>query len=456
MKNISLSNNLARFRVHSFSYLVKAMLAATGLSVGLSGCVVGEFVNYASHAGSGHFERLNKQRDLERVARDWCLAIRASQVIPVYPLDEDVQVGDVFVVDTPIDKLKKYWNSRGYLPIDHRFGRFQPSGYSKYYLGKSYGVMEGMVLPAMWQSSRTPDKWVSDPSAFPMPLVQKTKESDADFKARQDQLLLSTNWPLAPRVGFPSYSFKIRAGEGFNGALPLQGVPVMLGALGARSVTGSVALSDAYTYGIDESSLRDDLYRWSIQPKVKGYLAGYEIPPGDKRYHKEWNYVRVVTRVYLLRSVQVSLVNQDSSAWRLSVGAPKQSDDTAAEKVVLEKKENDLAQALSVALANHSLATADPAAAAEAENVPAAAIQLAKERAAMKDKYGGFVMPGGTVSVSSATERSISMNESFARPIVVGYHALEFPIVEDGALDLSRPISSFSRMDYLQVPFRNQ
>ncbi|MFZ2278329.1 MAG: hypothetical protein WAW39_11040 [Prosthecobacter sp.] len=432
------------------------MLAAAGLSVGLSGCVVGEFVNYASHVGSGHFERLNKQRDLERVARDWCLAIRASQVIPVYPLDEDVQVGDVFVVDTPIDKLKKYWNSRGYLPIDHRFGRFQPTGYSKYYLGQAYGVTEKSVLPAMWQSSRTPDKWVSEPSAFPTIPVQKAGETDAAFKTRQEQLLLSTNWPLAPRVGFPSYSFKVRAGEGFNGALPLQGVPVMLGALGARSVTGSVSLSDAYTYGIDESTLREDLYRWSIQPKIKGHLSGYEIPPDDKRFGKQWNYVRVVTRVYLLRSVQVSLVNQDSSAWRLSAGAPKQSADTAAEAVVLQKKETDLQQALSVALANQSLAATDPAAAAEVKNVPAAAIKLAEERAAMKDKYGGFVLPGGTVSVSSATERSISMNESFARPIVIGYHALEFPIGEDGALDLARPVSSFSRMDYLKVPFTKE
>ena len=77
--------------------MAKTVLAAGVMSTCLSGCVVGEFVNYVSHAGSGHFERLNKQRALERVARDWCLTIRASQIIPVYPLDEDIQVGDVFV-----------------------------------------------------------------------------------------------------------------------------------------------------------------------------------------------------------------------------------------------------------------------------------------------------------------------------------------------------------------------
>lgn len=444
--------------------MAKTVLAAGVMSTCLSGCVVGEFVNYVSHAGSGHFERLNKQRALERVARDWCLTIRASQIIPVYPLDEDIQVGDVFVVDTPIDKLKKYWNGRGYLPIEHRFGRFQPSGYSKYYLGKAYGVTEGSILPAMWQSSRSPDEWVSDPSAFPKPLQPKDGQADPLLQAKKeanDQLLLTTNWPLAPRVGFPSYSFKIRAGEGFNGALPLQGVPVMLGALGARSVTGSVSLSDAYTYGVDESSIRQDLARWSFKKEVQGYLASYEIMPDDPRYGKEENYVRVVTRVYLLRSVQVSLVNQDSSAWRLSAGAPKQSSDTAADKVVFQKQDQELTQALSVAVVDHQLDQTDPndpnKPEAGAENVPELAAKLVKERQAMKDKFGGFVMPGGTVSVASATERSISMNESFARPIVVGYHALEFPIGPNGVIDLARPISSFGRLDYgMKVPVRRQ
>ena len=31
-----------------------------------------------------------KKTQLERVAKDWCLTIRASQVLPVYPLSEDV------------------------------------------------------------------------------------------------------------------------------------------------------------------------------------------------------------------------------------------------------------------------------------------------------------------------------------------------------------------------------
>ena len=49
---------------------------------------------------------LDQRRDqqLARVARDWCLTIRASQVLPVYPLTEDLQVGDVFLVSTPLSQ----------------------------------------------------------------------------------------------------------------------------------------------------------------------------------------------------------------------------------------------------------------------------------------------------------------------------------------------------------------
>ena len=43
------------------------------------------------------------ERELEDVAKEWCLTIRASQVLPVYPLTEDLQPGDVFVVPSGIE-----------------------------------------------------------------------------------------------------------------------------------------------------------------------------------------------------------------------------------------------------------------------------------------------------------------------------------------------------------------
>jgi hypothetical protein len=42
------------------------------------------------------------ERQVQQAAKDWCMTIRGSQVIPVYPLTEDIQPGDIFLVQVPI------------------------------------------------------------------------------------------------------------------------------------------------------------------------------------------------------------------------------------------------------------------------------------------------------------------------------------------------------------------
>ncbi|HVR39372.1 MAG TPA: hypothetical protein VMU84_09765, partial [Thermoanaerobaculia bacterium] len=69
---------------------------------------------------------------LSRVAKDWCLTIRASQVIPTYPLTEDLQVGDVYLVTTPIDQEVKQLESDGFLPLDNLIARVLTTGYQQF------------------------------------------------------------------------------------------------------------------------------------------------------------------------------------------------------------------------------------------------------------------------------------------------------------------------------------
>ena len=45
------------------------------------------------------------------------MTIRGSQVIPVYPLTEDIQPGDVFLVQLPIDQQQKLYQQNGFLPL---------------------------------------------------------------------------------------------------------------------------------------------------------------------------------------------------------------------------------------------------------------------------------------------------------------------------------------------------
>ena len=67
-------------------------------------------------------QRMGAQQ-LERVAKDWSLGIRASQVIPVYPLTEDLQPGDVFLVQTPVERQVDVYLDRGFLPLENLVAR---------------------------------------------------------------------------------------------------------------------------------------------------------------------------------------------------------------------------------------------------------------------------------------------------------------------------------------------
>jgi len=39
----------------------------------------------------------SSETQVQKAAKDWCMTIRGSQVIPVYPLTEDIQPGDIFL-----------------------------------------------------------------------------------------------------------------------------------------------------------------------------------------------------------------------------------------------------------------------------------------------------------------------------------------------------------------------
>src|SRR5262245_36848936 len=74
-----------------------------------------------------------RNKELEAVAKDWSMVIRASQVIPVYPLTEDLQPGDVFLVQVPIDRQQEVYRQRGFLPLDNLVLRVNPGGYPTFY-----------------------------------------------------------------------------------------------------------------------------------------------------------------------------------------------------------------------------------------------------------------------------------------------------------------------------------
>jgi len=226
----------------------------------------------------------NVQRELEQVAKDWSMVIRASQVIPVYPLTEDLQPGDVFLVQQTVDTQHTVYTKKGFLPLDNMIWRINPTNYEQFYQ-QSFGVGgEGKTLPQYF-----------------------IKPNDT-----------AAPWSAAPNVSFPTYSFSARRGGGFNLALPIQGVPIGVSLLGGDAAQGTITIADARTYGIDTISLHDEVSEWA--DKERHFLANFASTESHK------NYLRVITRVYLTGKLNVSLQSSRTGGGEITGGWRKPVD----------------------------------------------------------------------------------------------------------------------------------
>jgi hypothetical protein len=214
---------------------------------------------------------------LEKVAKDWCEVIRASQVIPVYPLTEDLQPGDVFLVTQPVQDQAAQYKKRGFLPFDYHVARlnitdFPNSNYKTFYKA---------------------DYWKGTYADIPHPLA---RQDPADGNT-----LIQTY--AVPRAAFPSYTFKVENNQGLQLALPVQGIPVGMDMLNATSAAGTINITDAYTYGIDARTLANVLREKTendldLRAELKTLIAAHP---------KVQLYLRVIYRVYLTGGVDISL-----------------------------------------------------------------------------------------------------------------------------------------------------
>jgi hypothetical protein len=187
---------------------------------------------------------------------------------------------------------------------------------------------------------------------------------------------------------------------GLKLALPLSGVPVGLGLLGSSEAQGSVTIRDASTYAIDGEALAKKLYGWwNADEDVREAFGAIARDTGRPVY------LRAVTRVFLARGVTVSLVSLDAKGAGVDAGAPPQVE---LQRLALEQP--DLAPKAAAAYRD-ALAT-----------------------------IGG--PPGGAVRLTQASDRAVTMDEDFERPLVIGYLGFDVRVFPNGTL--SAPVPSFA------------
>jgi len=257
------------------------------------------------------------------------------------------------------------------LPLDQLLVRLQPTNYPSFYLG-AYGIAGHTNTPYHWKSAESSHQ--------------------------------THDLGEAPRAAFPSYSFTVAHGAGLNLALPVQGVPVALNLIGTANAHGAITIHDAFTYGIDMLSLREQVENWSREHSAD--LA--ELAPTGNRT----NYLRVVSRVYLAGRVNISIFNDESAGVGGSAGVGKS------------------VSALSL-LPNDAVANFNSTLGSLGTNVESASL------------------PGGSLKLVAASSRSVSLDEAFPKPLVIGYLGFDLPILADGRLGPSVP--THARLNRLRI-----
>lgn len=291
---------------------------------------------------------------LQNINKDWNKTIRAAHVYPVNPLTQDLQPGDIFFTDRTIEDLTA-WDQTGYLPLDHLIARLYPTNYEAFYQ-YSFGYKEDELLPKVFLSDNS--------------------------------------WSNAPVAAFPGYTFKISQGGAMNVSLPIQGVPVGLGLMGAKNASGTVTITDAHTYGIDEMSLLEQVEDFVNDPTNAAKILK-QFPPAATATNI--CFLQVVSRVFSTGKVAVSMVNESAAGGSVSVGT------SAAASIPGFQGTNAAIDYSNLVSAVNSIVNSSTAAAA----------------------------PGGSLKFSQVTARSVSMDETFAKPVLIGYVGFSVPISED-------------------------
>lgn len=360
-------------RTRAVSTSPAAIVAAAALAVAPCGCGT------------------SKQSQLEAVAKDWSMVIRASQVMPVYPLTEDIQPGDVFLVQVPIDEQQSLYKKKGYLALDNHVARLDPEKYGDFY-SHSFVLPDGTILPNAWMRPKPPAA-----GAEPIPA-----------------------WSPAPHAAFPSYSFSVRRGAGLNLAVPVSGVPVGLSLLASDAADGNINIKKASTLGVDTVSVYRQVQRWARENQ--DFLRNF-APRGERT-----NYLRVVTRVYVTGELEVSLNDSSRAGAGVDAGVPKPVD------LLTATAPTSTGDVKAVTLDDYL------------KNIDKLNAGLATDKL-YKTLPGGAqeLLPGGSLRVTAASSRSISMSEKLDPPLVLGYLGFDCAIAKGGLL--GPPIPTHSVVD---------
>lgn len=364
------------------------------------------------------------QNSLEKVAKDWSMTVRASQVMPLYPLEEDLRPGDLYVITRSIDSEIETWKEKGFLPLVNRYDRLKPAeeAYTSYYKDGPY---------------------IED----------------------------SPSYTRLPRVAFPSYTFEIDKRRALGIAIPLNAVPLALSISGAQSATGSVVFKNASTQGLPDSQMNKAIQSWGDANRPELIKLRKDA---DANNHPL--LIRLITRVFKIQGATVNLAFDQVEGFGVQAGAPVIAPDLTGSSLT---QYNSLIAHLNKQIELKSKPTEAPTPeirnSEEEESSSNTTIEDLKndleqvkklkseyqikalknsiERISTEDRFGGYLLPGASVKVIGRSSRGVTMEEKFEKPLVLGYWASEYYVTQEGDLINLGPIKNLidNQQEYLTL-----
>lgn len=335
----------------------------------------------------------------EEVAKNWSFLIRASQVMPVYPLTEDLQPGDVFLVEVPSQDEVATWDEQGYLPLSNHLARLRDlTGFYKDFYQSGY-----------WQGT-----YAAVPHPRPTPAAAAAAAAEGPPSTRR---FAAAEAPLA---AFPTYSFDVSRSGGLSLALPVQGIPIALGLAGAERAQASVTLSDAIAYGLATNELFEALNGWSRRPEVRAMLwLLHDQAAARPDERQRMLFLRVINRVYFVGGVNVALNTTEAFGGDVRGGSAAAGGAGGAANPAARLAMPDLSERDAVANYRDNLKVLSDAVSS--------------------------TLPGGDIRFGYLADNFVSLNETFPRPLAIGFIGFDVPILEGGLLGV--PIATRTRMD---------
>lgn len=353
-------------------------------------------------------------------AREWAQTVREYNITPVFPLREDVQIGDIFLLpDSPDELDRKVAAGDGFLAITTLHDSVDLSAWIKAHQDRRFSFPR--IGGSRDFGSTTDSSLVKVPAC---------SGADCNAFAVRDASRLR-------QVAFPDLELATFTGVEAQAIVP---TAAFAGAAGfAYEAVDRVTLKvpAAESYGVPAAVVVNRLFQRI--PDTTHVVACFDVTGAAQmaralRPEATAAFLRIPTEIYLARAIDMEIKLSRSTGVGLNVAMPMPDgrerqalDALLAELTAGEKPDEPPEPAL-----NLLSQPADPSKeeAVPRSDVPADIVAKAAELKGMLKIQGSG--PGAGLRVLNVSQGSVTLRRTFERPLVIGFRGV------DAAIDVTK------------------